>query len=237
MELLTFIGSSAKRQSDFIDRAQRLAESFPSLDELEEEMENRAAALTRKLKNEKITFSEFQRVSAEDTLVSSLAALMLGLNETEVPSNLYSETMGQMKFLWNFFDDIKLSLDKNRISEKENFAEDDDDWYYPVPGRDEPLPITEERDDISIPTVSVPNSLVIPVGSNMTNAAITAVKTTEEENEKKEKGVKVDSEKQVEKVKPRKTRRGPATWNGVESRLKRFLVTPLYRWKDRKSVV
>ena len=242
MELLTFIGSSAKRQSDFIDRAQRLAESFPSLDELEEEMENRAAALTRKLKNEKITFSEFQRVSAEDTLVSSLAALMLGLNETEVPSNLYSETMGQMKFLWNFFDDIKLSLDKNRISEEENFAEDDDDWYYPVPGRDEPLPITEERDDISIPTVSVPNSLVIPVGSNMTNAAITAVKTTEEENEKKEKGVKVDSEKQVEKVKPRKTRRGPATWNGVESRLKRFLVTPLYRWKttgefDKKKKV
>jgi len=53
MELLTFIGSSAKRQSDFIDRAQRLAESFPSLDELEEEMENRAAALTRKLKTKK----------------------------------------------------------------------------------------------------------------------------------------------------------------------------------------
>ena len=55
MELLTWIGQAAKRQSDFIDRAQRLAESFSSLDELEEEMENRAAALTRKLKNEKIT--------------------------------------------------------------------------------------------------------------------------------------------------------------------------------------
>lgn len=231
MELLTFIGSSAKRQSDFIDRAQRLVEFFPSLDKLEEEMENRAVALTRKLKNQKITFSEFQRVSAEDTLVSSLAALMLGLNETKIPSNLYSETMGQMKFLWNFFNDIKLSLDKNRISEEEDFSEDDDDWYYPVLGKDEPLPITEERGDISIPTVSVPNSLIIPVGSDMTNAAIVAVKTTQEENEK-----------QVKKAKPRKNRRGPATWNGVESRLKRFFVTPLYRWKvtgefDKKKKV
>lgn len=240
MELLTFIGQAARRQDGYIDRAQRLAESFPSLEGLEKEMESRAEALTRKLKANKITFSEFQRASAEDTLVSSVAATMLGLGDTRVSPSLYSEAMGQMKFLWNFFDDIKLSLDTDRLSDEEDFLEEeDDDWYYPVPGEDEPLEVSGAPSSASAPIVTPPTSLVIPVsGARAANAAIKAVKTTEAEIEKRERGKKVSptatTEAQAEEAekesKPRATKRGPATWNGLAARLKRFLVTPLYRW-------
>lgn len=240
MELLTFIGQAAKRQDGYINRAQRLAESFPSLEGLEEEMEGRAEALTRKLKADKITFSEFQRASAEDTLISSVAAVMLGLGETQVSPVLYSEAMGQMKFLWNFFDDIKLSLETGRLTDEEDYLEEEDDgWYYPVPGEDEPLEVSGSPESTSAPVITPPTSLVIPVtGARAADAAIKAAKTTELEIEKREKGKKVSptastdtqAQEAEKESKPRATKRGPATWNGLGARLKRFLVTPLWRW-------
>ena len=242
MDLLSWIGQAAKRQDGYIDRAKRLAESFPSLEGLEAEMEGRVEALTRKLKADKITFSEFQRASAEDTLISSVAATMMGLGKMEVPQSLYSEAMGQMKFLWNFFDDIKLSLETNRLSDEEDYEEveeEDADWYYPVPGEDEPLEVSGSSRTVSASVVTPPTSLVIPAtGAQATTAAIRAAKTTEAEIEKREKGRKVSptasTETQAEEAekesKPRVTKRGPATWNGLAARLKRFLVTPLYRW-------
>jgi hypothetical protein len=240
MELLTFIGQAAKRRESYIDRAQRLAESFPSLEGLEAEMEGRAEALTRKLKANKITLSEFQRASAEDTLVSSVSAVMLGLGETEIPQTLYSEAMGQMKYLWNFFDDIKLSLDNDRLSDEEDYQEEeDDDWYYPVPGEDQPLPVSQDERGLEAPVVSTPTSLVIPLtGARAAKAAIRAAKTTVKDTQKEGKGRKVSptaktdtqAEEAQKESKPRQRQRGPATWNGLGARLKRFLVTPLWRW-------
>lgn len=241
MELLTFIGQAAKRRESYIDRAQRLAESFPSLEGLEEEMEGRAEALARKLKANRITLSEFQRASAEDTLVSSAAAVMLGIGEIEIPETLYTEVMGQMKYLWNFFDDIKFSLETGRLSEEENYQEveeEDDGWYYPVPGEDEPLPISNVQ-EVSAGVVSSPTSLVIPVtGARATEAAIKAVRTSIGQVERDGKAQSVSAtastdnqaQEAEKKVKPREQKRGPATWEGLAARLKRFLVTPLYRW-------
>lgn len=234
MELLTFIGQAARRQDGYIDRAQRLAESFPSLEGLEKEMEGRAKALTRKLKANKITFSEFQRASAEDTLISSVAATMLGLGDTRVSPSLYSEAMGQMKFLWNFFDDIKLSLETDRLSDAD-YAEDDDDWYYPVPGVYEPLPVSQDRRAFEAPVVSIPTSLSIPVtGTKALDAAVRAVKSGVTDVESRSVDPVATTEMRAaqaqKEVKPTSRKRGPATWNGVGARLERFLVTPLYRW-------
>ena len=234
MELLTFIGQAARRQDGYIDRAQRLAESFPSLEGLEKEMEGRAKALTRKLKANKITFSEFQRASAEDTLISSVAATMLGLGDTRVSPSLYSEAMGQMKFLWNFFDDIKLSLETDRLSDAD-YAEDDDDWYYPVPGVYEPLPVSQDRRAFEAPVVSIPTSLSIPVtGTKALDAAVRAVKSGVTDVESRSVDPLATTEMRAaqaqKEVKPTSRKRGPATWNGVGARLERFLVTPLYRW-------
>jgi hypothetical protein len=239
MDLLSWIGQAAKRQDGYIDRAQRLAESFPSLEGLEAEMEGRAEALTRKLKANKITFSEFQRASAEDTLVASVAAVLIGLGGAEIPPSLYSEAMGQMKFLWNFFDDIKFSLETDRLSDTEDYAEEeDDDWYYPVPGEDEPLP-TSDVLEASAGVVAPPTSLVIPVtGARAADAAIKAVKTSIGQVEREGRSQRVSptastdaqAQEAERKAKPRQQQRGPATWKGLAARLKRFLVTPLWRW-------
>lgn len=116
MELLTFIGQAARRKRDYIERAEDLADSTKSLERLEEEMSERATSLSRKLAIGKITFAEFQRAVAEDTLVSSLAATHLGRGKrTELSDSAYAEAMGQMQYLWRFFEDIRKALDEGKI--------------------------------------------------------------------------------------------------------------------------
>lgn len=138
MDLLTFVGVASKRRDRYEERAKELADQHSSLEKLEEEMKERAQRLALRLKDSRVTFSEFKRVAAEDTLVSSLAALLIGTGKRgDLPSTAYSEVMGQMRYLWNFFDDIKLSLDTGRISENSEFAEDEFDWYYPAPWEDD----------------------------------------------------------------------------------------------------
>lgn len=234
MDLLTFIGQAAKRRDGYIDRSERLAESHPSLEKLEEEMRERADALTRKLKVGKITFSEFQRASAEDTLISSVAAAMIGLRGTKLPPTLFSEAMGQMKYLWNFFDDLSLSLRTERLSEANYAEDDDDDWYYPVPGVDEPTPVSQKNPPEARST-SGPASLTIPLtGASALDAAVRAVKSGETNIEIRtvDPTATTDIQAQQAQKKARATsrKRGPATWDGVNARLVRFLVTPLYRW-------
>jgi len=127
MELLTFIGQAAKRKDDYTERAESLAESTGSLEKLEEEMDGRARALSRKLAFGKITFSEFQRAVAEDTLVSSLAAVKLGYGrDSGLTDSAYAETMGAMQYLWKFFEDIKRALEEGKIeygSAEQDFAD------------------------------------------------------------------------------------------------------------------
>jgi len=127
MELLTFIGQAARRKDDYIERADDLAESTGSLDKLEEEMNGRADALSRKLNAGKITFAEFQRAVAEDTLVSSLAAVKLGYGKSSpLTDSTYAETMGVMQYLWGFFEDIKRALSEGKIkygSAEQDFAD------------------------------------------------------------------------------------------------------------------
>lgn len=116
MELLTFIGQAARRKRDYIERAENLADSTKTLENLEEEMSGRAKALSRKLSLSKITFAEFQRAAAEDTLISSLAATHLGRGKrTELSDSAYAEAMGQMQFLWRFFEDIEKALSEGKI--------------------------------------------------------------------------------------------------------------------------
>lgn len=116
MELLTFIGQAARRKRDYVERAEDLADSTKSLEKLEEEMSGRASALSRKLAIGKITFAEFQRAVAEDTLVSSLAAAHLGRGKrSETSDSAYAEAMGQMQYLWKFFEDIRKALDEGKI--------------------------------------------------------------------------------------------------------------------------
>jgi hypothetical protein len=243
MDLLTFVGVASRRKESYEERARDLASSYSSLEGLEEEMEERAEKLALRLKESRVTFSEFRRAVAEDTLVSSLAALMLGReNDENLPQNAFMEAMGQMKYLWNFFDDIKLSLDSDRLSDSDSFEEEtDDDWYYlSIPSEDTPFPVGSQERNFRAPVVSSPASLVIPTTNRAAamRAAVIAVRTSEEDLKRTTKSAQVNTtattDSQVteaqKSAKPTQRQRGPATWKGVTSRLKRFLVTPLYRW-------
>ena len=174
MDLLTFIGQAAKRKADYIERAEDLARDTGSLEKLEEEMTGRAEALSRKLSTGKITFAEFQRAAAEATLVASLAATHLGRGKyTQLTDSAYAETMGQMQYLWKFFEDIRKGLDEGKIEygvEAQSFADGDE--------------IKEE-----ILQIIPPSALTATPGAEI-----------------------------------------PASWEGVNTRLQRYLVTPAYRW-------
>jgi hypothetical protein len=128
VELLAFIGQAARRKRDYIERAENLADSTKTLEKLEEEMSERAKALSRKLALSKITFAEFQRAAAEGTLISSLAATHLGRGKrTELSDAAYAEAMGQMQYLWKFFEDIKKALSEGKIEYgKVDFAASDE---------------------------------------------------------------------------------------------------------------
>jgi hypothetical protein len=249
MEILTFIGQAAKRQEDYVDRAKNLAESNPSLDNLEEEMTGRAEALARKLRDGKITFPEFKRASAEDTLVGSLASYILGSRGEAISSSMFSSTMGQMQYLWGFFEDVNRSISNGRLAEDTSDFEEDDEtegsYYYPYP-EDEEVPLDDAEGDqvvnsalSAVGVVPKPRSLAIPVGTaSPLNAAVRAMRSSEDDVTSQQKSTSVDPTLSTERMtaiankgtKPRATPNGPATWRGVLSRLKRFLVTPLYRW-------
>jgi len=116
MELLTWIGQAAKRKRDYIERAEDLADSMASLEKLEDEMSGRASQLSRKLAAGKITFAEFQRTTAEDVLISALTAVRLGRGkQSKLSDAAYAEAMGQMQYLWKFFEDIRKALDQGKI--------------------------------------------------------------------------------------------------------------------------
>ena len=248
MELLTFIGQAAKRQDDYIDRAKDLVESNPSLDKLEKEMTARSEALAKKLRADKITFPEFKRASAEDTLIGSLASFMLGSGKTAISDNIFSSVMGQMQFLWNFFEEVQRSLNNGRLAEDtSDFKEEDEDedeveggYYYPYP-EDEEVPIVETANSAlsAMGASSKPTSLPIPIGATSPlKAAIRAAGSSTDDVASQQKAISVDPTLSTERMtalaatgaKPRAVPNGPATWSGLLSRLKRFLVTPLYRW-------
>ncbi len=242
MELLTFIGQAAKRKDDYIDRAERLADSFSSLEALEEEMDSRAAGLQKRLRLEKISFSEFQRAVAEDTLVSSLAALILGSRSKSVSDSEYSEAMGQMQYLWMFFNEIRLSISAGRLKygEEEEYAEEDDDEMEVEESLVGPsFPGVRAIESVGPAGGSQPTNLALPVGgAKGLTAAVNAAKTSRSETEQRSTAISraelTDPAAAVataeKATRPTNRQAGPATWNGLLSRLKRFLVTPLYRW-------
>jgi hypothetical protein len=211
-------------------------------------MDSRAVGLERRLRTEKISFSEFQRAAAEDALVASLAAMLLG-SGGRTPSEVeYSEVMGQTRYLWAFFDEIRLSLSSGRLKFGEEFAEDDDwdededdDW-------DEDDDPEIEWDAVGVPIESTgptrapqPVSLALPVrGTGAAAAAVNAAKTSRAQTEQRSTpiGLKDLASPDAAAVtatkaaRPTDRQKGPATWKGLLGRLKRFRVTPLYRWLE-----
>ena len=117
MELLTYVGQAAKRKARFEERAENLMLEFPSVDELEGEMLDRTKGLVRRVSDQRMRFSEFQRAAADDTVTAALAGVMLGDQRgSSLKDETYAKTLRTMPYLWEFYREIDWSLKNGKLS-------------------------------------------------------------------------------------------------------------------------
>ena len=182
MELLSYLSQLSRRKETLIERARDLRSEHSSLREMEVEMAKRNKALVMRLRENKIRFSEFQRVAADETVTAAVAATMLGRKTDDLSVTQYADATKSLPYLWKFFNAIQTSLDGGRLENPE-FADayDMEDLLEMYDGDYDDEMLQEYLDQFSDRDLGPGHGASVP-----------------------------------------------ATWNGVESRLGRYLVTPMY---------
>ena len=79
MDLLSAIGQITKRRSDFFSQAKTLASKSKDQPTLEERMKGEAIALVKGYRDKLMKWEEYERTLIDKTLVSALAAVILGV--------------------------------------------------------------------------------------------------------------------------------------------------------------
>jgi hypothetical protein len=96
---------------------------------MEEEMRDRNLALIERLRREKIRFTEFQRIAADETVTAALAGLMFGYNSKKLKESQFAEATRSLPYLWKLFNDIKKSINTGRLESINDYGEIDDLVY------------------------------------------------------------------------------------------------------------
>jgi hypothetical protein len=175
MELLSYISQLARRKETLQSRAQDLLSEHKTVEGMEEEMTKRNKALVARLKENRIRFSEFQRIAADETVTASAAGLMLGLKSDELNSIRWAEATKILIYLWRFFAVIEKAEKEGRLTEPTFLEWEDIDFDGMDEDELEQILIEEMGDDWNINGASM-----------------------------------------------------PASWDGVETRLNRYLSSPIY---------
>lgn len=182
MDLLSYVGNLPRRKEALIERAQDLLLEHKTLRGMEKEMAERNSALVLRLKENRIRFSEFQRVAADEHITAAVAATMLGRKSDVLSFTQYAEATKSLPYLWKFFAAIQTAMNEDRLSNPEFQEPYDIESLYEMYGGDYSDEELQEWLD------QFPDRDLGPGH-----------------------GPSV-----------------PATWNGVENRLGRYLVTPMY---------
>ena len=182
MDLLSYVGNLPRRKEALIERAQDLLSEHKTLRGMEKEMAERNSALVLRLKEDRIRFSEFQRVAADEHITAAVAATMLGRKSDVLSFTQYAEATKSLPYLWKFFAAIQTALDQGRLNDPEFEEPYDIESLYDM--------YTGDYDDEEL-------------------------------------------QEWLDQFPDRALGGGhgpsvPATWNGVENRLGRYLVTPMY---------
>ena len=175
MGLLSYISQLARRKDTLQSRAQDLLSEHKTVEGMEEEMTKRNKALVARLKENRIRFSEFQRIAADETVTASAAGLMLGLKSDKLNSVRWAEATKILIYLWRFFAVIEKAEKEGRLTEPEYAEWEDIDFDGMDEDELEQILIEEMGDDWNINSASM-----------------------------------------------------PASWGGVETRLDRYLSSPIY---------
>jgi hypothetical protein len=81
MDLLSMVGMATKRRSDFFSQAKTLARKYKEQPILEERMKAESLGLVKGLRDKLMKWGEYERTILDKTIVSALAACILGIKE------------------------------------------------------------------------------------------------------------------------------------------------------------
>jgi hypothetical protein len=81
MDLLSAVGMATKRRSDYMEQAKTLARKYKEQPRLEERMKAESLGLVKGLRDKLMRWEEYERTVLDKTLVSALAACILGIKD------------------------------------------------------------------------------------------------------------------------------------------------------------
>jgi hypothetical protein len=81
MDLLSMVSMATKRRSDYFSQAKTLARKYKEQPNLEERMKAESLGLVKGLRDKLMKWNEYERTMLDKTLVSALAACILGLKD------------------------------------------------------------------------------------------------------------------------------------------------------------
>jgi hypothetical protein len=88
MDLLTIIGMATKRRNEFLSQAKTLARKYKEQPILEERMKAESLGLVKGLRDKLMRWEEYERTIMDKTLVSALAACILGIKDDNLDRKL-----------------------------------------------------------------------------------------------------------------------------------------------------
>lgn len=193
MDLISYVSQVAKRKDRFTERAQELATEFPSVEKLENEMQDVTKGLVYRLKTDRMRMTEFERVVADDTITSALAGVMLGDGKkTKLTDSTFATTTKALPYLWKFYNDIDSAIRSGRLTKES--AEDAATMSSPKsPSK------YAKKEQTSLVNDDLYQDMLDEMPTRLMSGEVTGASI-------------------------------PATWEGVEYRTSRYLVTPIYGW-------
>jgi hypothetical protein len=88
MDLLTLVGMATKRRDDYMQQAKTLARKYKEQPILEERMKAESLGLVKGLRDKLMRWDEYERSVLERTLISALAACILGIKDDKTDRKL-----------------------------------------------------------------------------------------------------------------------------------------------------
>jgi hypothetical protein len=88
MDLLSMVGLATKRRSDYFSQAKTLARKYKEQPRLEERMKAESLGLVKGLRDKLMKWGEYERTILDKTLISALAACVLGIKDGKIDQKL-----------------------------------------------------------------------------------------------------------------------------------------------------
>jgi len=88
MDLLSLVSLATKRRSDFFSQAKTLARKYKEQPRLEDRMKAESLGLVKGLRDKLMRWDEYERSVLERTLISALAACILGIKDDKTDRKL-----------------------------------------------------------------------------------------------------------------------------------------------------